>query len=112
MIKISPELIRKHFATVRRLTEATTNVKQHTRHSKKGKTFSVKSYDREIPREVQRQFNDQHNRLQFLNGLSSGTPEQNKNQAAAKAKAKEKIAAIKKKYPKIKNTTKEPPQMY
>ena len=45
---IRPELLRKHHEAVRRLTEAKTTVKGHVRHSKKGKAFNVKSYQREI----------------------------------------------------------------
>lgn len=42
---IEPSLVRKH---VRRLVEAKVRVKGHTRHSKKGRAFNVKTYDRDV----------------------------------------------------------------
>jgi hypothetical protein len=44
-MKLTEQLVRKH-AT--RLVEAKVTVKGHTRHSKKGKAFNVKTYERDV----------------------------------------------------------------
>jgi hypothetical protein len=44
-MELTEELVRKHKD---RLLEAEVTVKGHTRHSKKGKAFNVKSYQRDV----------------------------------------------------------------
>lgn len=48
MIELTEEIVRKHYDTVKRLVEAKVTVKGHVRHSKTGKAFNVKQYERSV----------------------------------------------------------------